>query len=285
MKNTHIKSRPALLEYLDIHLYLRDLYQFRKLTERDFSYESWASELGIKSRSFLRLVVLRKRTLTAPVFKTIIQKLKLSPDEVQYAHVLFQYSFTEEKGLKEIYGKELAKKWNAHVGSIVIEDLGTFLEDPLIPVVFTYFSYEKASSDISVIAKTLMSNDIQIQNAIVVLTKMGLLHSQLNDRQEICYKTKENHFKVPETPGLNFLKRFHLEGLDQARKAHDLPFEERKFRSLLLTLSQPQIALAEKLINDFAHAIFKQVELSDKDESAKVYRLNLQFFPISEKIG
>lgn len=284
MKSSALKIKPQLVEYLDIHLYLKDLYHFRKNTERDFSYESWAAELNIKSRSFLRLVILGKRTLTVPVFQTIIQKLKLTSDEVVYAQVLFQYSFSSESGLKNLYGKELAKQWTAHVNQVVVEDLETFLADPFIPVAFTYFTCDKSSSDVLAVAKILMTTPARIKNAIIALTKLDLLECNVNDKNEIIYRAKQNYFRVPQTPGFNFLKTFHLDGLEQARKAHDLPFNERKFRSLLMTLSQEQIELAERLINDFATGIFKQMEMQKISETTKVYRLNLQLFPVSEVI-
>ena len=90
---------------------------------------------------------------------------------------------------------------------------------------------------------------------------------------------------VPATPSFDFLKRFHLEGLEQAREAHGLPFNERKFRSLLMTLNQEQMQVAEKLINEFAETLFTQIEMIKTPEAAKVYRLNLQFFPLSQDIS
>lgn len=54
-------KKPNIFEYLDIISYLSDYYMYRKSIHSGFSYESWAAELELKSRSFLRMMVLGKK--------------------------------------------------------------------------------------------------------------------------------------------------------------------------------------------------------------------------------
>ncbi|MBN21710.1 MAG: hypothetical protein CL678_10525 [Bdellovibrionaceae bacterium] len=68
---------PSVLQYVDVHEFLKDVYQFRKNKELDFSYLTWSKELGFKSRTFLQLVVTGKRKITDKSLSSFITGLSL----------------------------------------------------------------------------------------------------------------------------------------------------------------------------------------------------------------
>lgn len=50
-------QQPSIRSYLSANHYLKDYYHYRKNIDGKFSYDVWAKELGLKSRSGVRMVV------------------------------------------------------------------------------------------------------------------------------------------------------------------------------------------------------------------------------------
>lgn len=295
MSNVSGLKRPYVFNYIDLQLFLRDIYAFRKKSEKNFSYESWAQELGLRSRSFLRLVITGRRNLTDQVFPLFAASLNLLPNELDYLSLLFRYSTATDRLLKESYGRQLIGKWNSHLEQVQIENVSEFLKDPSIPIVFTYFTKAKVSSDVRVIAHLLNLSKERVLLAIQALTYLRLLIPEMNDMQEICYRTAGPYFNVPNMPNNDFVKNFHFEGFRLAEQAHDLPFDQRKFRSLVLTMNEQQMKTAQQMISDFTRTVLSSLATATPSASAieedtshgsksKIYRLNLQLFPVSEEI-
>lgn len=57
-------SKPKVFDYLSGISFLQDYYNYRKRTERLFSFEIWTSELGFKSKSFLKMILSGDRQVT-----------------------------------------------------------------------------------------------------------------------------------------------------------------------------------------------------------------------------
>ncbi|MCK5023834.1 MAG: TIGR02147 family protein [Candidatus Aenigmarchaeota archaeon] len=73
---------PKISSYLDYRAFLQDLYQYKKATDGDFSFATWAKKANIKSRSFLRLVIVGKRTLTESVLPALVRSLELEKKRI-----------------------------------------------------------------------------------------------------------------------------------------------------------------------------------------------------------
>jgi uncharacterized protein (TIGR02147 family) len=276
---------PSLVNYLSLTQFLDDLYRHRKLKEKNFSYETWAQELEIKSRSFLRLVVQGKRPLTETVLELLIKNTPSLKCEERYARLLFRYQTSNQPLMREMYGKELIKYWKQfHEQTLEVADPGLFLSHPLVPALYAYLTVSQVGVQIEKIAEKLKASSNEVQQGLDILRRLNLLDIELDADHDMNLRLKSSHLKVPSNPGDRSLAQFHMDGLEQARAAHDLPFAERKFRSLLVPLSESQIQQAQELINEFAKNVISGLTRPENENSAKIYRLNVQLFPISEEI-
>lgn len=272
--------KPNLYEYLDLSQYLRDLYKYRKLKEKDFSYDVWVQEIGLKSRGHLRSIVIGEVKLTENLIEDFIQGMQLDPDSAEYFTLLTKYSTASTPKLKEVYGKSLISLWKVKIHQVEIKDLAEFLSDAVIPVVFTYLSFEDSSSDVSEIALNLGYDVSRIQNALKCLVWQKLIDGHISDSGHVKYKTIQSYFNIPSTPNNLHIRNFHIDGLRLAEKAHDFPYEQRKFYSSFVALSHDQFMQAQKIIQDCNKKILSLFENSQLN-NRQIFRLNVQIFPVS----
>jgi uncharacterized protein (TIGR02147 family) len=273
-------KQPCLYQYLDVSLYLKDFYKFKKSSAPSFSYEFWANEIGFKSRGHLRDIIIGKAELTESLIPVFIKGLKLNPNETEHFTLLVRYSTAKSEITKAIYGKILMANWKAKLNEIEIVDIESFLSDSVTPIVFTYLSFDDTASDLKEISSILGYEQVRVQNALRCLIWQKLVDGQIDDRGLIKYKTTQPFFKIPDVPGDNFLRNFHVDGLKLAIQAHDYPSQSRKFYSTFVALDQNQFVEIQNLVQDCHQKI---LALCNKPQlgTKKIYRLNTQIFPVS----
>ena len=273
-------NKPDIFDYLDLRLYLEDLYKYRKTTESGFSYEAWAAEIGFRSRSYLRDLVIGKKPLHDSLLLPLSRGLDLDQDRLDYLILLMHYSVAPSVDLKLSYGRQLLYKWKVKIQQVQIADLVGFLSDSLVPVLFTYLSFPDASSDLEQMAEYFGVERERIQNSLRCLVWQKIVDGQFDEQGRVYYKTVQPFFAVPSENGNSLLKSFHKEGLKLAEQAMDRPSAERKCYATFLAMDEKQFLEFQKVVQDFNQRIlgaFHSQQLGEK----RIYRFNAQVFPVS----
>lgn len=274
-------KEPNIFEYLEIQLYLKEIYKFKKAKLSSFSYDLWATELGFKSRGHLRDIVIGNADLTEKLIPLFTAGLKLDPETSEYFTLLSRYSTASSATTKAVYGKSLIQSWKVKLHQVEVTDISSFLSDAIIPVLFTYLSFDDTSSDITDIAKALNSDELRVQNALRCLVWQKLVDGQINLDGSIKYKVAHAFFKIPDLPGNDFLKDFHIQGLNLAIESHALPSDSRKFYSAFVALDMKQFAEVQNILKESNEKILSLFEKPSLGER-KIYRINSQIFPASK---
>jgi uncharacterized protein (TIGR02147 family) len=272
---------PIIYDYKDFAEYLNALYKFRKTTEVSFSYEKWAEEMGLKSRSYLRSMVMAEKAPTMTLVPSLLRGLNLSEEETSYFITLINLQLAPTPEIRTIYTKEIFRRWTRRIQEVEIQDIAEFLADPIVPQLFTYLSFEDSPSDIEQWARDLRCSADTIKNALRCLIWQKLVDGKIQDNGETIYKTTSEFFRIPSDSHNAHLKRFHAEGIKQAQAAVQENSEHRKMYSAFVALSADQYAKAQMLIQDFNQqvlAIFNEKCIDGK----KLYRLNQQLISVSE---
>lgn len=133
-KDRHDKQmQPDIKKYLNVYQYLQDIYAFRKKRDAKFSYEVWAKELGIKDKSYIRLIVLGKRPLNEKMTEALKKNLALSAQEQPYFQTLTQYTQSRNREYKEVFGRKLIELLKSELDQMEIKAHYDFLSNPLLP--------------------------------------------------------------------------------------------------------------------------------------------------------
>jgi len=274
-------KKPDIFHYMDLRLFLKDLYLYRKSAEKSFSYEKWAEELGFRSRSYLRALVAGDKPLHESILEPLYKSLGLDEKRSDYLTLLLRYSTAPSDGLRESYGRQLIAQWRSLLHQIQVQDISEFLADPIIPVLFTYLSFQDATSDIVLLSKFLQCDPGRIASAMRCLVWQKLVDGTVQADGQISYKTTAPYFQIPSVPGNDALRNFHREGLRLATEALERPSTERKCYAAFVAMNEEQFGKFQELIQDFNQRLLSICDSSELGEK-KIYRFNAQIFPASQ---
>lgn len=272
-KNESIK----ITDYLDYRLFMKNFYEREKLKNPKFSYQSWAEMAGFKSRSFLRLVMLGKRSLTSDSMHMTAKALKLNKHETTYFINLVNYNqSTNHKSREFFLGRLIKSNFSKKVTEI--KDTYRYLSNYLVPRVQVVLAMKGISKTKENLRGILNSSEQQIDQALDALQTMGLAQQDPVTQE---WGTSAQTFNIPDDLGNLALQSFHKKSLEEAIGAINLPKEIRHYSSLILALNPDEYQNIIKEIDQF----FDQLLLKYNDvdiHSRRLYQINNNLIPVSE---
>ncbi|MBS1972221.1 MAG: TIGR02147 family protein [Bdellovibrionales bacterium] len=270
---------PQIKNYLSITSFLQDIYLYRKSLNAGFSYESWAAEIGFKSRSFLKMLIDGERAITAPTAETLCDAFSFSMEERSYFRLLVSYCQARDNEEKELYLEKIFENLGQHRDLTEIVHYNEFLSSKELPKLLVLLSFSDLDKSPAGLAGFLKQSVEHVDQNLAKLRKLEL--ASVNATTGQWEPTKKN-FKVPKSFSNRALTHYHNESLLEAIEAQKLPPHLRRFRSLLLPLEEEGF---EKLLNDIESLISKSVAKydSEKLEGKRLYKMNINLHPVTEK--
>jgi len=273
------QERPQIFEFINVQDFLISYYQYRKSKEHQFSYEIWAREAGIKSRSLLRMVVLGKRSLTSELAEILSYSFPFSSDELKYFFLLVEYGKAKNKEQRNFIWKKMLPLIQQRSQKIIDEP--DFLSShwlPKIQLLLSFSDIEKTSENISKILGLQLE---QTENFMKILVEMKLAEKVENKNKTSIWTTQIERFKIPEANQKSQLKNFYIQAFQDAERAIAFKPETRKFRSLLVPLN----------VNEYAEVLTKLEEAfqeilltykSDEITGRRLYQMTTSLVPLTE---
>lgn len=271
------RRKPELRSYLSIQQYLADIYNYRKENEDSFSYEKWANEIGIKNRSYLRLVVSGRRLVSADVKELLIRHFGLEGADKEYFTYLVLYSQSRHENQKRTYGRKLISLLKQELDQFEVERYYDFVADPLLPKLRTLIGYEDIDRTPQVLSRLLNTSESIIQNGLNKLADLEL--AELKDG---TWRAQQKDVKVRDRAADVALHQFHTHSLNEALKAHHLNADLRKFRSVLMSMNESEY---QTFLSDFQGFISSQISQysTGQFQDRRLYQINFNLFPLSQK--
>ncbi len=272
-------------DFTDAVAFLKAYYEQRKRHSIHFSYAVWAEELGIKSRSFLRLVLVGKRSLTEDVADLIVKAMKLNQSETKYFTQLVALSRATTLGQKETHSREIAKMHekfalkNHENLEISKKDLFDFLSSyrmPRLQVLLTLKDIEKNETKL---AQLLGIKETEVAAQLLILQKIGLAAKDADGQ----WQAKEGQVATPDVLGNVALQSFHRKSLEEAVEAIDLPKDTRRFQSLVMPLTPEQFQEVHQNLRSTLEKTLQSFE-SQEGHGKKIYQVNLNIIPVTGPI-
>lgn len=281
----NLNTKPTVGDFVDAVSFLQAYYDYRKKLKDGFSYGLWAQELGLKSRSFLRLVLVRQRNLTTDVTDLISKSLRLSAAESKYFTALSALSRAKTLNEKESYSAELSKLHkkfalrNHGILEISKQDIFEFLSSykmPRLQVLLTLNDIEKSPQNF---AKLLGTSEAEIIQHLEQLKILGFAE-ELEPNQWVA---RESQISTPDVLGNIALQSFHRKSLEEAARAIDLPKQTRKFQSMVIPLTEDQFEILHAKMRLFLEETLEKMESQD-GLNKRIYQINLNIIPVSAPI-
>jgi uncharacterized protein (TIGR02147 family) len=272
-------KKPQLKDYLDISHYLKDLYNYRKATEEDFSYELWAQEVGFQHRSFLRQVVIGRRALTDVTAQQLCERLFFTKPEQEHFLTLARYSKSRNKQEREALGQRLMQILKENYYQTEVEVSQDFLAHPLVPRLQVLLSLGEKPKSIEELSKALTADALEIEKGLIVLMRLNLAV-----QSEEGYKATVNSFKISPQLGSDILLDYHQKILQDAIAARTLPHDQRRYKSLLMAMSPEEF---EQFLNNMNNFVKEQLHKFDtpNPEGRRLFQVNMNLFSVSTELS
>lgn len=266
--------RPEVRNYIQVHHYLRDIYNHRKSIEPGFSYESWASDMGITSRSHLRLCVIGRRNISDSLAELLVTNLQLSNKDKDYFLLLILYAQSTTPSQKSYYAKKLADFVAVKVEKQPVAPTLELLRDPTVIALRLYLTFDDVSGSEKELSEQLAAPLEEIQSKLQVLESHGLVQQEDGGHWRATSKWIQftNH---PDNTGI---RAYHAASLDAAKESMSFPVDTRHFRSLTWALNAEEY---NSFLNDFSEFIEQMNAKYEKSnlEDRKLMQLNMNLIP------
>jgi uncharacterized protein (TIGR02147 family) len=272
---------PNIYNYDNYRKFLTDLYKRSKAKDKKFSFRYFARIARFQSFSYLRNVMVGKKNLSEDATAKLCLALKLNREETFYfSHLVFlnqaktvqerQYhaeqlltsrTYKKLHPLSESQFKYYSQWYFVPVRELV--GIPGFREDP-------EWIAKKVSPPIT---------SAEAKRAIEELLKLDLLQRSESGH---LIQTSSNVSTGNEVSSA-FVARWHQEMMKKASESIDRHTrEKREISASTFKLSAEAIQKFKEVAKKFHEEV---MEIASKDLGLKaVYQLNLQLFPLSEKV-
>jgi len=278
----YIYRMREVYKYIDFRRYLADYYDEKKKHQRYFSYRFFARQAGIKSPVFLKQVIDGKRNLTLPMIEKFNNALKHNKRE----SIFF-------KNLALFNQARTALEKQEHY-SVMLSMMDYVPERQLSADQYRYFETWYTS----VIRELICIHDFQddyerIAQAVYPRITMTEAKKavQLLARLKMIIKQRDGKYRQTDAAIISrddmvaFARRsFNSEMILRAREANEaLSPSERDVSGITMGVSRTCYEVLRAEIAAFKERV--KTIVNQDEHCARVYQLNLQFFPVSEDVA
>lgn len=263
----------------DYRKYLKAYYEGNKSQKHGFSYRRFADRARLKSSNYLKLVIDGERRLTDYYLDNFIQALALKPDEADYFRQLVKMNNCTDPERKAGLIKGLLKHLvHNKVGTVNPQEM-LILEKWYVWVIREMVNLSGFSDDPSQIARRLyhMITPAQAKTALHRLLNAGLITKKAGG-----YQVKDNYFTTQDDVLSLAIVNLMGEMLNLSQNAlHQFNIAEREISGLTLAIKEDDFTKIKEEVKQFRRHINLKYSSSAADN---VFQLNLQFFPLTQKV-
>ncbi len=273
-------NQPVLNDYMDYRAFLKDMFSYKKKTDRYFSYRYFSRRAGINSPNFLQLVITGRRNLTQESAAKICKGFDLKKTEREYfENLVWLNQSTDHEDRNHYYRKLVSLKSNASARKLDKASFEYFSKwfYPAIREIVSLGSRKWSAEEIS----TILDPEIPAKEAgkaLKALIELGLICRD----DEGAYMQNESILTTgPEVSSLT-IANFHREMLRLATEAIERhKAQDRDISALTISIRSERVSELKGHLARIRQEIMKMY-CEDK-ECDQVYQLNLQLFPLSRK--
>jgi uncharacterized protein (TIGR02147 family) len=273
-----------VFQFLDPYALMKSFYQERKNADDGFSYSVWAEELAVQSSSTLRMMILGEKKISQGLAEKFLKYLN-SEDEKNYFLLLISYAHAASPQEKSAVWAALSKILVARIDQTEVKDHFTYLSDLLLPKLQTVLSFDDLSWTEENLSQVLKVDVETLQSALNTLQDIGLAETvtDLSVTGTVQWKTTARLLKVSDKLGDTAIRRYHDASLDEAKAAQSLAVECRRYRSLLLPMTDEEYQELNKEVDAFVKQLLMKYQ-SNHYRERRLYKVNLNYFPVADKV-
>ena len=266
-----------IVEYTDYRKYIQDYYDERKRSSV-FSWQEFARKAGFSSAVFLKYVCEGKKNLSLGSAGSVANAMGLAGFEQTYFVLMVSYAHAKGDAAKRAAFEERCALANAHRMRVLGNDE------------FDYFKSWKNSVIRELAPHMPGAKPLEMARAC----KQKISAAEVSDTLDFLVKAKllkkdrnGNFLQTDRAITMGTVDAVPVAARDLQRQmgefaiqSLDLPLSERMMSGLTLGLTQRAYERIRKELDDCCRRVVAIA--TEEDETERVYRLNVQLFPMSE---
>ena len=270
----------AINEYMDYREWLKDTYHYQKEKNIFWSYRWFASKISMDAGNLVK-VIQKERHLPKKSIAPLCDILQLTEHESEYLEALYNFNKarTPQKS-KELFEILMDKKY------LKLQTLESFQyqyynewQHSVILACLTLYPYKGNVKELaSRIDPPIKEEDVR--DSILLLEKLKLIKKNKSGVYVV------NHRMISSGSDMKAwaIHQFQKEMLYKAeRSLKEHKSDERDFSTLTITAGEKDLLKIKEITKEYRRKVLDVI--SDSEEQDRVMQLNIQFFPLSTKIG
>ncbi len=273
------KLRPT--DYLSSSAYLSAIYLDAKAKNFGFTYRNYAEALGYGITNYMHLICTAKRKLTVKAAKDLVQALSLKGNQRKYFELLVAHECSKTADEKEKIFEKIIEIKQKSLPQNLERDMMEYLSEWYFPVVRELAWLPNFTPDPEWISTTIcpkISPD-EAADALKLLYRLGFL---IIDEETGRTRPKNAHVTTGSLVQSLSATRYHQVMMELARNAiHAVSAPERDFQALTIPVSEELLGELKADTEAFWRMALTKSECCSEPD--RVYQLNIQLFPVSNK--
>ncbi|HKP98550.1 MAG TPA: TIGR02147 family protein [Fibrobacteria bacterium] len=268
-----------LYQYTDYRKYLRDYYEAKRASQKEFTHRYIAQAIGFKSTGTFAQILQGKTNISPQTILHFVRFLALKKDEADYFELLVLFNQGKSHAEKKRYFERIISFPKSNLKQVDSTQYA-FYEKWYYSVIRETLAFHPFVDDFRELARLLMPPiaTSEAQKAIRLLEELGLIRKNEGGVYEKSDPVITSGY---DTRSLA-VNQFIIETLDLAKVALDeLPRDERSLSALTLSLPEDGYAMIEEKVKNFRRELLELAR--NCAEPKRVIQVNFQIFPVTRK--
>ena len=269
----------SVIEYEDYRLFMNDYYRWKKQTSA-FSWRDFTKKGGFTSPNHMKLVCEGKSGLSKTGVERAADAMDLVGAEREYFRQLVKFGQAKKDADKKAAYTEMKEIASAHKVRVLEGESMSFYESWKFPVLRELAPMMPGAKplDIARACGNAFSAE-EVRNALAFLTLAKFLKKTADNVYEQVNRSLR--MSVAAMPVL--VREMHKEMASFAKDAVEkYPVDERNFTGVTMGIDDEDYAEILKELENCRKRIISIA--SAKKGGNRVYRLNMQLFPLTDKV-
>ena len=268
-----------IIEYTDYRKFIQDYYDEHKRSSA-FTWRDFAKAAGFSSAVYLKYVCEGKKNLSLGAAGSVAKAMGLAGFEHTYFVLMVSYAHAKNDEAKRAAFEERCALAMTHKVRVLGKDEFDYFKSWKNPVIRELAAHMPGAKPLEIAhACKPKISAAEVSETLDFLVRVRLLKKDKSGN----YLQTDRSISMGSVDAVPVAAREMQRQMGEfAIKALDLPASERDMSGLTMGLTRPAYEQIKKELADCRRRI---VAIASEDSDAEqVYRLNLQLFPMSERL-
>lgn len=269
--------------YTNYRAYLKDYYEFRKDSQRGYSFRAFSKMAGFTSPNILKLVIDGERNLSPESIQKFIKALNLKGQMCEYFATLVKMNQAKSDADKEYYYAILQKLTPEAKKRDLNPESHKYLSHWLFPVIREMTALKEFRDDPYWISRRIYGKATinEITQALQFLQQEGFVEK--HDGRLIM---KDNMVLSSDEVKSLSIRNYHRQMLEQAKESlESIPVEEREFGAVTFSIPESAVLELKYKLKQFRRDLHTWAMQVTEDKGGElIIQVNAQMYPHTKKV-